>query len=60
VTVFVEEWGLLIFPDNQFYWDAGRDGFSEDFQAWVDQIRATVPPSTPGGSIRTDSTGGSP
>lgn len=41
--------GLLVFPDNQLFWDTGRDGFSEDFQAWVDEIRATLPPRTRAG-----------
>ena len=50
--------GLLIFPDNQLYWDTGRDGFSEEFQAWVDEIRATLPPATSGASVRSDSMAG--
>ncbi len=50
--------GLLVFPDNQLFWDTGRDGFSEEFQAWVDEIRATLPPAIPAGTVRSDSTGG--
>ena len=54
--------GLLVFPDNQLFWAAGRDGFSEDFQAWVEELRATLPPtsSTPGARAQGDSTAGGP